>query len=127
MNSRHADSDQTLPVALAADLMFASRIRGAAQAAGRDVKLATGEAALEDAVRAGAPLVLLDLGRRGDMPALIRRLKADPATASVTVVAFGSHVDAVALTAARAAGADRVMARSAFVKALPGLLAGGSA
>lgn len=109
-------------MALAADLMFASRIRGAAQAVGREVKLATGEASLVAAVHAGASLVLLDLGRRGDMPALIRRLKEDPATAAATVVAFGSHVDADALTAARAAGADRVMARSAFVKVLPELL-----
>jgi len=109
-------------VALAADLMFASRIRGAAQAVGREVTLATGEAALVAAVRAGASLVLLDLGRRGDMPDLIRRLKEDAATADATIVAFGSHVDAGALTAARAAGADRVMARSAFVKVLPELL-----
>jgi hypothetical protein len=42
--------------------------------------------------------------------------------AGVPVIAFGAHVQGAALVAARAAGADRVLARSAFVNALPGLL-----
>jgi hypothetical protein len=38
------------------------------------------------------------------------------------VLAFGSHVDAAALRAARAAGADRVVPRSQFESALETLL-----
>jgi CheY-like chemotaxis protein len=59
-----------------------------------------------------------------DVPALIARLKSDPETATIPVIAFGSHVNAEALRAAREAGADRVLARSAFVRDLPALLGG---
>jgi hypothetical protein len=38
------------------------------------------------------------------------------------VVAYGSHVDAAGLRAARAAGCDIVLPRSQFVEELPGKL-----
>jgi hypothetical protein len=41
----------------------------------------------------------------------------------VPVVAFASHVRADLIAEARAAGADRVLARSAFVAELPALVA----
>lgn len=102
--------------------MFGSRIRAAAQQAG--VSAVFVRSPNELAVRgAQADLILLDLETRWlDAPASIAGLKADPATESVPIVAFGSHVAGAALLAARAAGADRVLARSAFVKALPDLM-----
>ena len=111
-------------VAAVNDLLFGSRIRSAAAHAGVNAVFVRSVADL--AARAsGAELVLLDLETRWlDAPAAIAALKADPATASVPLVAFGPHVAAAALGAARAAGADRVLARSAFVKLLPELLAG---
>jgi CheY-like chemotaxis protein len=116
--------DERTVAVLAADLIFASRIRAAAEAAGVTARLARTAAEVE--VAAGeAGLVLLDLDARGlDAPALIRALKANAALAAVPVVAFVSHVRADAIEAARAAGADRVLARSAFVRVLPELLAG---
>lgn len=111
-------------VAAVNDLMFGSRIRGAAEQAGvRSVFVRTREDLLLRA--AEADLVLLDLETRWlDAPSAIRALKQDAATAPVTVVAFGSHVDGAALKEARAAGADRILARSAFVEALRDLLRG---
>jgi len=41
---------------------------------------------------------------------------------SPELVAFGSHVDEAALSAARAAGFDRVMPNSRFQKELPDLV-----
>lgn len=69
-------------------------------------------------------LVDLDAGWL-DAPAVISELRRDPATAAVPIVAFSSHVQRDAMAAARAAGADEVLARSAFLHRLPGLLAGG--
>jgi CheY-like chemotaxis protein len=112
-------------VAACADMLFAARIRGTAQQAGAVVEL-VGSAAALHAAAAGADLVLLDLGARwlraGEA---IRRLKREAATAGVPVVAFVSHVDAGAIGEARDAGADAVLARSAFVRQLPVLLRGG--
>lgn len=113
-------------LALVADLLFASRIRGAAAAAGVEVAVVQSAAAFLERARALHPrLILIDLdARAGDAPALIRELKEDPVLRSVPVVAFGAHVEGIALLAARAAGAERVVARSAFVRDLPALLQG---
>lgn len=117
-------SGGTAAVALVADMMFASRIRGTATAVGVEaVTVTRAEKLVEETRRLRPRVVLIDIDARGvDVPALIARLKSDPETASVPVVAFGSHVNADALRAAREAGADRVLARSAFVRDLPTLL-----
>jgi CheY-like chemotaxis protein len=49
-------------------------------------------------------------------------IKSAPATRRIPVICFGSHVDSETLTAARSAGADLVLARSAFAKELPEIL-----
>ena len=113
---------QSAPVvALSADMLFAARIRGAAQAVGAEVELARGaDALLERARRAAPRRILLDLDTRATDPvALIETLKADPATRQIEIVAYVSHVRADMIERARAAGADRVLARSAFTQALP--------
>lgn len=108
-------------VAAVNDLMFASRIRGAAEHTQATVRFVRSEADLLDAARTAA-LVLLDLETRWlDAPRVIQLLRADMASAA-QVVAFAPHVNTEALTAARDAGADRVLARSAFVRLLPDLL-----
>ena len=111
-------------IAAVNDLMFGSRIRSAAQQA--DVSVVFVRTAADLLERAAtADLVLLDLETRWlDAPAVISELKGAAATARVPVVVFGAHVDVDALKAARDAGADRVLARSAFVKLLPELLSG---
>ncbi len=113
-------------LALVADLMFASRIRGTASALG--VAAMTVHNADEILARAHATsprLILLDLETRGaDVIALIRALKSDPKLQRIPVIAFGPHVRSDALARAHEAGADRVLARSAFVRELPTLLRG---
>ncbi|HEY8470908.1 MAG TPA: hypothetical protein VIL18_14750 [Longimicrobiales bacterium] len=112
-------------LALVADLIFASRIRGAAAAQGVPVQVVRSADELLARARATPPrLVLVDLEARAADPAgTIARLRATPEGAGVPIVAFGSHVNRDAIEAARAAGATRVLARSAFVRELPGLLA----
>ena len=111
-------------LALVADLIFAARIRGASEAAGTPVDtLRSPEELLERAIAAPPALILVDLDARAGRPAaLITRLKEDPRTAAVRVVAFVSHVREDAMAEARAAGADRVMARGAFVRELNAIL-----
>ena len=54
-------------------------------------------------------------------------MKSDPALASIRTLGFVSHVDSDTIAAAREAGTDQVMARSAFAAQLAEiLLAGGS-
>jgi hypothetical protein len=58
---------------------------------------------------------------RQPWPDLIRALKADPSI-SAFVLAFGPHKDLDLRRRALEAGADRVIANSAFMTALPALL-----
>lgn len=120
-------SHNDLTVAAAcADLLFAARIRDAAAAAGRSVTLFTARDDVAGRVRAEQPaLVIIDLDARWlDGVGVIAALKGAAGTAAIPVVAFASHVRAEVLAAARAAGADRVLARSGFVRQLPELLGG---
>src|SRR5215212_5739059 len=55
---------------------------------------------------------------------LLRAVKSDGALRGVRTVGFLSHVQGDLALAAREAGCDRVMARSAFVENLPGVLSG---
>jgi CheY-like chemotaxis protein len=109
------------------DLMFTSRIRAAARGVGADVRFArTADEAVSLARREKPRLVLLDLNARGlDPMSTLAQLKADPELAAVRVVGFVSHVQKDAIAAARAAGIDEVMARSAFTARLASLLADG--
>jgi ActR/RegA family two-component response regulator len=110
-------------VALVDDLMFLSRIREAAARAGVAVRaVRTVEDALS-ACRAGAGRVIVDLDspRLPAMDALIA-LQADSALASVQRIGFFSHVETERAAAARAAGCEVVLPRSAFVRQLDDLL-----
>lgn len=67
--------------------------------------------------------IFVDLNYRAVDPAtVIRALKAR--RPEPVVIAFGSHQDRDGLLAARAAGADQVLARSTFTERLPDLLRG---
>jgi CheY-like chemotaxis protein len=73
---------------------------------------------------AGASLVLVDADdHRLPWVEALAGLREEPAFASLPVVAFVSHAHAEGIERARAAGASRVLARSAFVKELPQLVA----
>ena len=109
-----------LGLLLSDDLIFISRITGTARSLGLTVRPARTVEALEAQARQENPTcVLVDLGFPGlDVPDLIGRLRA-ACPAAPRVVGYGSHVDAAGLKAARAAGCDLVLPRSAFVEQLP--------
>ena len=105
---------------LSDDLIFTSRITATARTLGLTIKTARSVEALEALARQQAPSgVLVDLGNPGlDVPDLVARLKG-ACSVMPRLVAYGSHVDAAGLRAARAAGCDLVLPRSAFVEQLP--------
>lgn len=111
-------------LAVVDDLFFLSKIRQTAQAAGVTVET-VGPAELAGRAAERAPGgVLVDLNHRsGAAVEAVRALKAAAATAQVPVVGFFSHVQEELGRAARQAGCDRVMPRSAFSIQLPRLLA----
>jgi CheY-like chemotaxis protein len=116
-------------VALIDDLLFLSRVREAAKGSGAEVKTVRSADALLEACRVTPDaLVIADL----DSPRLraveaVKALRADSALAPIPVVGFLSHVQVGLARDAREAGVTRVLARSAFVQELPGLIARGGA
>ena len=104
-------------LAVVTDLFFAGRIRSAALAAGTPLRFVAADGSFAPSARR---MALVDLDASLDVLAAIRALKAG---GTETVVAFGPHLDTEARKAARAAGADRVLAKSKFVLDLPHILA----
>jgi DNA-binding NarL/FixJ family response regulator len=106
------------------DLLFSSKIRAAAGASGGTVAFVRSRAALVPEIRARRPaLVIFDLDAAPlDPIGAIEEIRRTPDLTSVRLVGFVSHVHADRIAAARAAGIDTVMARSAFVAALPRLV-----
>jgi 2-keto-3-deoxy-6-phosphogluconate aldolase len=108
--------------ALLDDLFFRARIEATAEAAGVRLIVSRTLAELEGRIdEAGGAGVLVDLALgtpdAAEAIAALKRRAECP-----VVVAWGSHVDAAAMDAARGAGADRVLARSAFTRRLPEIL-----
>jgi DNA-binding NarL/FixJ family response regulator len=108
------------------DVLFSSKIRGAAKHAGVEICFARTPGTVLDEIRQRRPsLVILDLDAARLQPVgVLERLRAEPADTRPRTLGFVSHVHAEAIEAARAAGADLVLARSAFVAALPEIVAG---
>lgn len=110
----------------AADLLWATRIKGCAEDMGipaRPVRSPEmlGARLADSDVRA----LVVDLDSPETALALIRHLREYEAQGGgrrVRIVAFGPHVGVEALNAASAAGADKVLARGAFSAHMPALL-----
>jgi hypothetical protein len=103
-------------VAVATDLMSQSRISAASRATGHTVRFVVTDGDLVTAMP--AYLALVDLDAETEIETMIRLLKER----GLLVVAFGPHLDTERRKAARAAGADRVLAKSKFVTELPRLM-----
>jgi CheY-like chemotaxis protein len=105
---------------LSDDLMFASRITGTARSLGLTVKPVRSVDVLENLSRQEPPrCVIVDLANPGlSVPDLIQHLR-ETCSPMPRIVAYGSHVDAAGLKAARDAGCDIVLPRSALVEQLP--------
>jgi DNA-binding response OmpR family regulator len=100
---------------LSDDLLDSSRIAGHAKAAGWEAATCRDSTVLQANLSRDPKLVLLDLHNPSlEVDAVVPTLHA----AKVHVVGFGSHVDVVRLKAARMAGVDEVIPRSAFFEGL---------
>jgi CheY-like chemotaxis protein len=109
------------------DLLFRSKISETAEQLGIEAKFPRSAKRLLETLRESPPdLLVLDLNSARFEPLqLLRSLKSDETTQHVPTVGFLSHVQRDLAAAAREAGCDRVMARSAFTKDLPRILSEG--
>jgi CheY-like chemotaxis protein len=108
------------------DLLFRSKISETAEQLGVEASFPRSPKKLvEQAAKSPPDLLVLDLNSARFEPLeLLRELKSGEATKYVPVVGFLSHVQKDLAVAARESGCDRVMARSAFTRDLPEILAG---
>ena len=108
------------------DLLFRSKISETASRLGIEAAFPRNPRRLLEALRESPPdLLVLDLNSdRFEPLTVLRDVRSDKATHDVPTVGFLSHVQKDLAVAAREAGCDRVVARSAFTKDLPRILAG---
>jgi PleD family two-component response regulator len=106
------------------DLLFSSKIRTTAKQTGVDVVFARTPAEILERARTLVPsLVIFDLNSaKADPIATVESMKADASLASIRTLGFVSHVHTDIIDAARHAGIDDVMARSAFAGQLADIL-----
>ena len=110
-------------LAVVDDLFFLSKIQQTAKLVGVTVEpVALGKLA-DRAAQGGVSAVVVDLNHRsGSVLDAVRAVKAEAKTGGMRVVGFLSHVQTDLAVAAREAGCDQVLARSAFSQRLPELL-----
>jgi DNA-binding NarL/FixJ family response regulator len=118
-----------MPVLVAVDdLLFSSKIRATAKQAGVPIVFARSpEEILQQAKALRPALAIFDLNSgKTDPISTIAALKADPDTAGIHALGFASHVHVELIAAAKQAGADDVLPRSAFAAKLPDILLAGN-
>ena len=106
------------------DLIFSIKISTAAKQLGTNVYFERSPDQLIARVKERNPsLVIFDLNSAKMNPlAAIAAMNADPQLQSIPTLGFVSHVDAGTTAAARQAGIDQVLARSAFADRLAEIL-----
>jgi AmiR/NasT family two-component response regulator len=109
-------------VAAIHDLMFSSKVNAAAQ--GKPISwVPRGTPPAEHVAKEGADVLLIDLdARHFDAIAAVRAVKQ--ASPGVVVIGYVGHEKTDVIEAAKAAGADRVLAKGEFARRLPELLQG---
>jgi PleD family two-component response regulator len=113
-------------IAAVEDLLFRSKISETASTLGIGAAFPRSPKKLLEVLRESPPdLLILDLNSARFEPlTLLGDVRSEEATRDVPTVGFLSHVQKDLAVAAREAGCDRVVARSAFTKDLPQILAG---
>ena len=108
------------------DLLFKSKISETSSQLGIEAAFPRSPKKLLDALRESPPdLLVLDLNSARFEPLrLLGEVKSDEAMRGIPTVGFLSHVQKDLAVAAREAGCDRIVARSAFTRDLPKILAG---
>lgn len=113
---------EAIVLALVSDLFFASRVQSAAKNAGltyESLDVYKTAAEFMDGLHSHPPaLIVLDLNSSLPWPEWLPAAKADPRSASIPWLAFGSHMNPRRLAAARHAGADKVVPKSQFAEEL---------
>jgi CheY-like chemotaxis protein len=111
-------------LALLDNLFFVAKLDAAATQTGLRMATArTLEKALTQAQSDLPVLIVIDLDAQGCRPfEFIRAIKADERLRTIPLLGFVSHVNTGVQQQARAAGCDRVLARSVFSRDLPELL-----
>lgn len=105
------------------DLIFLTKIQQTARLVGVPAEPVDPTKLQERIGQSSVSAVILDLNHRsGTALDLLRALRGDPGTSRLRVIGFVSHVQADLVAAARTAGCDQVLARSAFSAQLPELL-----
>jgi PleD family two-component response regulator len=111
-------------IAAVDDLFFSARIESAARKLGIRFAIVTDFEQLSASLKLETPdLVILDLNSRACAPLdTIRLIKSDPSLSKVRTLGFFSHVQVDLQRAAKEAGCDQVVSRSAFSAKLPHFL-----
>lgn len=105
------------------DLLFTVKISDAAKRAGLTPEFVKSEADVFDRAKQKPRLIILDLNANSvDALKLISALKADEETKAISLIGYLSHIQGELKQQAHEAGADMVMARSAFSQNLPQIL-----
>jgi len=122
--NKPAGEPQAGAVALVTDLIFATKITSTAASLGVAVRICRNSSSLVSETEAVCPpTAIVDLNADVPDPVdAIRQLRA--LNRRPRIIAYVSHVQADLARAAREAGADDVMPRSAFAANLPDLLRG---
>jgi PleD family two-component response regulator len=109
------------------DLIFSIKISTAAKSLAADVFFERAPGMVLPRIREKRPaLVIFDLNSaRLDPMAVIAAMKADDELKGIRTLGYVAHVDAETIKAARDAGIDRVLARSAFASSLGEILTTG--
>jgi PleD family two-component response regulator len=111
-------------LAVVEDLMFTVKIADAAKRAGLEVEFVKSERdVIEKATEEKPLLVILDLNFEAVQPLkLISQMKSDGEMKQISVIGYLSHVQGELKQQAQEAGANIVMARSAFSQNLQQIL-----
>jgi DNA-binding NarL/FixJ family response regulator len=106
------------------DLMFSIKISTAAKALGVDIYFERAADQVVPRIREKQPsLVIFDLNSTKLHPMqAIAALKSDPELKGIRTLGYVSHVQTETIDAARRAGVDQVLARSAFSERLGDIL-----
>jgi|ERR1700722_6177634 PleD family two-component response regulator len=111
-------------LAVVEDLLFTVKISDAAKRAGLEVEFVKSERdVIEKATNESPLLVILDLNFNAVQPLkLIAKMKSNGEMKQISVIGYLSHVQGELKQQAQEAGANIVMARSAFSQNLPQIL-----
>jgi len=111
-------------LAVVDDLLFTVKISDAAKRAGLEAEFVKSEKdVIEKATHENPLLIIFDLNNNSVQPLeLIAKLKSDGDLRHISLIGYLSHVQGELKQKAQEAGANIVMARSAFSQNLPQIL-----